>query len=368
MRTFIPQTDPKANYRVHKQAIDEAIQQVLESGWYILGETVANFEKLFAEYIGVRHAIGVASGTDALHLALRAIGVKSGDVVVTVSHTAVATVAAIELAGAIPFLIDIDPNTFTMSPEQLDIALKKSEKRPVAIIPVHLYGHPANMSEIRQIAQRYEIPVLEDCAQSVGATWQNVYTGALGDIGAFSFYPTKNLGALGDGGMVVTNDDSLAQQVRLWRQYGWEHRYISKQAGSNSRLDPIHAAVLGIKLPYLDKENTRRQQIAQHYSYGLSNNGFGLPTCHPQASHVYHQYVIRTSRRDELQVYLRNLGIGTLIHYPQAVHMQPAYKNKIPHLSLDSTEEVVAEILSLPMYPELDDTTVGQVIDALTKW
>jgi len=365
-RLTIPQTDPKANYLAHKAEIDAAISRVLDSGWYILGQEVAAFEEEFAAYIGARHAIGVASGTDALYLALQACGIGPGDQVITVSHTAVATVAAIELCGATPVLVDIDLDTYTINPEQVEAAITK---RTRAVIPVHLYGHPADMPAILDIARRYGLYVIEDCAQSHGAAWNGRKTGAWGHLAAFSFYPTKNLGALGDGGMVVTDDADLAERVRLLRQYGWRRRYISELPGGNSRLDELQAVILRVKLRHLDRENARRREIARAYTRRLADTDLTLPACRPGAEHVYHQYVVCTPQRDALQAHLRDQGIGTLVHYPQAVHQQPAYAGRLPtNGKLPHSEEAAAQALSLPMYPELSDDQVETVAETVRHW
>ena len=382
---IIPQTDPKANYLAHKAEIDAAIARVLDSGWYILGREVAAFEEEFAAYIGMRHAIGVASGTDALNLALRACGIGPGDAVITVSHTAVATVAAIELAGATPVLVDIDPVTFTMDPHCLEDEIKKRQVRRSslrlrpgqalvvgrlkAVIPVHLYGHPADMPAILEIARRYDLHVIEDCAQSHGATLNGRKTGTWGDVAAFSFYPTKNLGAFGDGGAVITDDPQWAQRARLLRQYGWRERYVSEIPGLNTRLDELQAAILRVKLHYLDGENVRRRNIAQAYTRLLADTGLTLPICRPGAEHAYHQYVVRASQRDALQAYLREQGIGTLVHYPQPVHLQPAYANRLATSgTLPHSERAATEVLSLPMYPELTDRQVAHTAEVIHRW
>jgi len=385
MPQTIPQTDPRANYLAHKGEIDAAIAAVLTGGRYILGDQVAAFEREFAAYLGAGHAIGVGSGTDALHLALRACGIGPGDRVFTVSHTAVATVAAIELTGATPVLVDIDPATFTMDPNRLEEAVRTYDegrshlpvlgssssvvRRHSAIIPVHLYGHPADMLAILEIARRYELWVIEDCAQSHGATINGQRTSTFGDIAAFSFYPTKNLGALGDGGAVVTSDPALAEQTRLLREYGWRERYVSAIPGLNSRLDELQAAILRVKLRYLDAENARRRELAAEYDRLLADSSVRTPSTRPGVSHVFHQYVIRSGRRDELQAHLRNQGIGTLIHYPVPVHAQPAYAGRISiGEGLPHTEAAAREILSLPMFPELSDEQARQVAQAINAF
>jgi len=366
----IPQCSPKANYLARKEEIDAAVAKVLAAGSYILGQEVAAFEKDFAAYIGVADAVGVASGTDALQLALRACGVGPGDCVITVSHTAVATVAAIELAGATPILADIDPVSFTLDPQSVEEIIQNLPAgRLKAIVPVHLYGQPANMRAIVDIAREHGLLVIEDCAQSHGAMFQGRKTGSFGDLATFSFYPTKNLGAIGDGGMVVTDDPSLARQVRLLREYGWQERYISYFAGTNSRLDELQAAILRVKLKYLDQDNLRRQLIAQRYSSALAESTIALPRTSPGTTHVFHQYVVRTAKRDDLKAHLGDRGVGTLIHYPVPVHQQPAYAEKLPAVvGLRQTETIAAQILSLPMYPELTDQQVDTVCELITSW
>ena len=350
----VPQTDPKASYLSHQAEINAAIARALSAGRYILGPEVHAFESEFAAYLGVEHAIGVASGTDALTIALHACGIGSGDRVATVSHTAVATVAAIELAGAVPVLVDIDPERFTIdchALEKLDVG---------AIVPVHLYGYPADMPRVMEIARRRGIKVIEDCAQSHGASILDRKTGSWGDAAAFSFYPTKNLGAIGDGGAVVTNDPKTAARARSLREYGWKDRYVSEVPGMNSRLDEIQAAILRVKLRYLDAANERRRVIAAAYSAAL-----GIAS--PPPGHVYHQYVIRSARRDELQAHLREHGIGTLVHYPVPVHLQPAYRGRIEHGPLPHSEQAAREVLSLPMYPELSAEAIERVCSALRE-
>lgn len=359
MPISIPQSDPRANYLAHKAEIDAAIAGVLEGGWYILGREVEAFEREFAAYLGVAHVVGVASGTDALHLSLRACGVGPGDEVVTVSHTAVATVAAIELAGATPVLVDIDPVTFTIDCNCLEELLRnRRSARLKAIVPVHLYGRPANMPAVMEIASRHGLQAIEDCAQSHGAAIHGRKTGAWGDIAAFSFYPTKNLAALGDGGAVATNDPALAGRARLLREYGWRERYVSQVAGMNSRLDEVQAAILRVKLRYLDCDNARRRELADAYGAALAGSGLILPRPEAGSVHIYHQYVVRSAHRDALRTTLRDHGAGSLIHYPVPIHLQPAYRDRLQHGMMARTEEAAREVLSLPMFPEL---TLDQV-------
>jgi dTDP-4-amino-4,6-dideoxygalactose transaminase len=373
-RVTIPACDPGAGYRARRVEIDQAVRRVLESGWYILGREVEAFEREFAAYLGAAHAVGVASGTDGLHLALRACGVGPGAAVVTVSHTAVATVAAIELAGAVPVLVDIAPDSYTMDPQSLEDALRACAAEPrlagrvKAIVPVHLYGRPAEMKAILGIARRHGLCVIEDCSQAHGAAIDGRKTGTLGDLGVFSLYPTKNLGALGDAGIVSTNDAALAQRLRLLREYGWRERNRSELPGLNSRLDELQAAILRVRLKYLDADNAARRALAAVYDGALTASPLVPPGQDPRAPSVYHQYVVRATRRDELRARLREAGVQTLIHYPEAVHEQPAYRERLPWLvPLDRTEAAVRQILSLPMYPELPPRSAGLVAEAALR-
>jgi dTDP-4-amino-4,6-dideoxygalactose transaminase len=366
----IPQSSPLANYLAHKDEIDAAIQRTVESGRYILGSEVTAFEEEFAGYLGVSCAVGVDSGTAALYLALRACDIGPGDAVVTVSHTAVATVAAIELCGASPLFVDIEPASFTIAVDGLKAALARHEGWVKAIIPVHLYGHPARMTEILKLAADHGVRVIEDCAQAHGANWDGRLVGTFGDIAAFSFYPTKNLGALGDGGAVATNNEKLGERVRALREYGWEQRFISKVPGVNSRLDELQAAILRVKLRHLDEDNQSRARIAALYSHALEDHDvLTLPETSPEATHVFHQYVIRAKARDSLQTFLGERGVATAIHYPMPVHQQPAYAGRIQSCgSLHETELAAREILSLPMFPELPEHQLKTVIDHMGTW
>lgn len=362
----IPSSNPQFNYLAHQREIDEAVARVLQSGWYVLGHEVAAFEEEFAAYIGTRFALGVGSGTEALHLALRACGVGHGDEVITVSHTAVATVAAIELCGATPVLVDIDPITYTLDPDQLASAITERSK---AVVPVHLYGHPADLPRIMAIAHEYNLWVIEDCAQSHGATLAGVMTGGHGHMGAFSFYPTKNLGAMGDGGMLTTSEPDLAKRTRLLREYGWQQRYVSAFSGLNSRLDELQAAILRVKLQYLNQENRRRQTLARTYEDKLSATSLRLPSCLPEAHHVYHQYAVRSDQRDSLKTFLSENGIDTLVHYPVPIHLQPAYQGRLPcSSSMVISEGVARQILSLPIYPELTGEDVEHIAEIIMQW
>lgn len=360
---MIPCANPTAQYLTSKAEIDAAVARVLASGWYILGEEVKAFEAEFAAYVGVTHGIGVGSGTDAIVLALRALGVGPGDEIVTVSHTAVATVAAIEMTGASAVLVDIDPATYSMDPSKLEAALSPRTK---AIVAVHLYGHPADLDGIFAVANAKGIPVVEDCAQAHGAFFGQKRVGSMGRIACFSFYPTKNLGALGDGGMVVTNDADLAARVREVREYGWRDRYVSAVTGVNSRLDELQAAILRVKLHRLDADNDARRAHAERYTRALRDTPLLLPVERPGVRHVYHLYVVRSAARDELQRKARAAGVGMLIHYPVPIHMQPAYLGRLRGADrLTETERAAREVLSLPMYPELSTEDASSVVAAL---
>jgi dTDP-4-amino-4,6-dideoxygalactose transaminase len=371
----IPQTDPRAGYLEQQAAIDAAIARVLASGQYILGREVEAFEAEFAAWLGTRHAVGTGNGTDAIELALRACGIgqgnKTGELVFTVSHTAVATVAAIERAGAVPVLVDIEPGGFTMDPAALEVALGDPPPgRPAAILPVHLYGEPADLAPIMALARRHGLRVIEDCAQSHGAAYRGTPTGRLGDIACFSFYPTKNLAALGDAGMTATDDADLAVGLREIREYGWRDRYVSARIGINTRLDPLQAGVLRARLPRLDGDNARRQAIAARYDQGLAGLPLGLPRCRAECTHVFHQYAIRTPERDRLREHLRAAQIGTGIHYPVPVHLQPAYQGRLAEFpaGLPHTTRATAEILSLPIYPQLGPEAADRVIAEIRRF
>jgi dTDP-4-amino-4,6-dideoxygalactose transaminase len=369
--TNIPQMSPGAFFEEHRQEVMDAVVRVLESGWYILGSEVRAFEEEFARHFDFGGAVGVANGTDAIALALRSLGIGPSDRVATVSHTAVATAAAIEMVGASPVFVDIDPATYTMDPDALAQTLESLQ--PVnalaikALILVHLYGNPADVPAILKVARRFEVKVIEDCAQSHGAKLDGSFVGSMADMATFSFYPTKNLGAFGDGGMVVAANSERLQRVRILREYGWRRRYVSDVPGVNSRLDELQAAILRVRLPYLDAGNRRRTAIAAAYDAGLAHTGLVLPAKRAGAAHVYHQYVVRHPDRDRLQDGLKKKGIGTNVHYPVPVHRQPAYAGRFDAApgGLRRTDEMASQILSLPMYPELSDAMVETIIDAV---
>jgi dTDP-4-amino-4,6-dideoxygalactose transaminase len=362
--TAIPWACPLAQYRAHQAPIQSAIKRVLESGTYILGAEVESFESAFADFCGGGHATGVGNGTDALILALKAIGIGPGDEVITVSHTAVATVAAILAVGATPVLIDVEERTMTVDPAGIDGAITPRSK---AMIAVHLYGQAADLDPIQDRTRRRGLALIEDCAQAIGGRYRGRRLGSIGDIGCFSFYPTKNLGAVGDGGIIFTSDTKLAARVRRLRQYGWDEARNTHEAGLNSRLDPLQAAILHAKLPHLDAANARRAAIASRYKGGLS----GLPIATPEeragSQHVYHLYVVCCARRDDLMAQLSERGIGCAVHYPVPVHRQRGYAERaiIPEQGLPVTDYLCRQILTLPMYPELSDDDVDRVIASL---
>lgn len=360
--TAIPQCNPGANVTRHRVEILTAIERVMDGGNYILGKSCAEFEAAFAAYVGVGQCIGVANGTDALELILRGLGVGHGDLVATVANTAVATVAAIERAGAAPRFADIEPDTFTLCPQSLERLLER-EPGIRAIIVVHLFGHPAEIDRIMDIASKRGIPVIEDCAQAHGAIYKGRKVGSIGVAGAFSFYPTKNLGALGDGGAVVTSDPVLAERIGILRQYGWKERYVSEIPGVNSRLDELQAAILLTKLPCLDSENAERRRHAASYRTGLCGLlRAELPPEREEVRHVYHQFVIRVHDREKVMALLRDHKIGTAVHYPVPIHLQPAYRDVPLVVPLENTERLAPLLLSLPMFPELSDAQVQEVV------
>ncbi|HCR70819.1 MAG TPA: erythromycin biosynthesis sensory transduction protein eryC1 [Anaerolineae bacterium] len=362
----IPIIDLKKQYESIQTELDEALKRVFTKGIYILGDEVSAFESEFAKYCNASYGVGVASGTDALTLSLLSCDVKAGDEVIAPSHTAVATISAIEMTGAKPVLVDIDIQRYTLDPSQVEKAISKNTK---AIIPVHLYGCPADLNPILEMARQKKIFVIEDCAQAHGAKYQGQRAGSHADIAAFSFYPTKNLGAFGDGGMIITNDSSLAEKAKLLRQYGWKNRYVSQIKGMNSRLDELHAAMLRVKLKYLDAWNARRRDVANLYLKLLSETELILPMQPQDCEHVFHQFVICHPKRDALKDFLYQKGIHTLIHYPVPVHLQPAYKNLgYAKGSLPNTEKVCDEILSLPLYPELTEEQVEFVCKCIIKF
>jgi dTDP-4-amino-4,6-dideoxygalactose transaminase len=359
----VPFLDLARGTAAARKEIDGAIAEVLDAGRFILGAKLAAFEAAFAASCGVAHAVGVGSGTDALRIALAAAGVGPGDEVVTAANTCVPTAAAISGAGAVPVFADVDARTYTLDPAALEARITP---RTRAIVPVHLYGQCADMDGVLAIARRRGIRVIEDCAQSHGARVGERAAGSLGDAGCYSFYPTKNLGALGDAGMMVTNDAALAASARAARNYGLTPDGVYETKSSNSRLDELQAAVMLATLPRLAANNARRRAIAARYTSAFAGGAIVTPVESPGRAHVYHLYVVRVTGRDGFRRRLEERGIGTLIHYPVLPHRTPAYRERARderHLPVSC--RVVDEIVSLPLYPELTDGEVGAVIDAV---
>jgi len=363
---MIPFLDLKAQCQTIKDEISQAINAVLESGHFVLGEKVEAFERDFAAYCSTRYAVAVNSGTSALHLALLALGVGSGDEVITVPFTFVATVAAVHYTGARTVFVDISPTSYTLDPNQLERAISQRTK---AIIPVHLYGQPADMTAISEIARRHGVAVIEDACQAHGAEHLGKRVGSLGDLACFSFYPGKNLGAYGEGGIVVTNHEPYVRTIRMLRDWGQERKYHHVLKGYNYRLEAIQGAILGVKLRHLEAWTEARRRHARLYDTLLSNSPVEPPKAAPHARHVYHVYAVRSHQRDALQGSLQTQGIQTGIHYPIPVHLQKAYtdlgyrRGEFPH-----SEKAAAEVLSLPMYPELSEAAIEQVTQAIRSF
>ncbi len=365
--TPIPWASPAAQYRAHRAAIEAAIARVLDSGFFVLGEEVESFERAFAGYCGVTHGVGVASGTDALELAMRALGIGPGDEVITVSHTAVATAAAVLACGATPVLVDIEPNYYTIDASRIESAITPRTK---AIVPVHIYGQAADMDAILAVARSRNLRVIEDCAQCTGGRYGGRRLGSLGDVACFSFYPTKNLGAIGDGGMVITSDADLAARVRRLRQYGWDEARKTHELGRNSRLDPMQAAILAAKLPHLDADNARRAALAARYERGLAGLPLTLPLARANSAHVFHLCVVQCADRQRLMAHLKADRIGSAIHYAEPVHVQAGYAERsvMPKSGLPITTEAAGHIVSLPMYPELSDAEADRVVASICRF
>jgi dTDP-4-amino-4,6-dideoxygalactose transaminase len=358
----VPVADPRREYLALQDDIDRAVSGVLSGGYYILGPEVDAFEEEFADFLGVDHAIGVANGTEALLLALRALDIGEGDEVITASFTSGATVTAIAMAGATPVLADISPLTYTLEPKAVEAMITD---RTRAIMPVHLYGQPAMMSDLQAIANRHGLAIVEDCAQAPGAAIGGKRIGGIGTVGCFSFYPTKNLGAIGDAGAVVTNDGDLAARLRRLRQYGWSRPQHSLELGYNSRLDELQAAILRVKLRHLDDYNVRRRAIAGEYSEAFAHLPLQLPQEVPDTTHVYHLFVVQSGEREDLRGHLTDTGIGCGIHYPLAVHQQDGFQTSARRGDLAATTDATKQILSLPMHPLLTEAEVGQVVDGV---
>ena len=362
---MIPYGDLQAQYRAIKSEIDAAILRVLESTQFILGDEVAAFEREFAAYCHAGESVAVNSGTSALHLALLACGVGRGDEVITVPFTFVATVAAVEYAGARPVLVDIDPVTYTMDPAKIEAAITPRTK---VIMPVHLYGQSADMDPILEIARRRGLRVIEDAAQAHGADYRGRRCGSMGDIAAFSFYPGKNLGAYGEGGAITTSDPDLAKTIRVLRDWGQEKRYVHRLKGFNYRMDGIQGAILRVKLRHLERWTEARRSRAALYDRALRDAPVTTPVAHEWNRHVYHVYAVRVAERDQLHQTMTEQGVQTGIHYPIPVHLQPAYRDLgYNEGDLPVSEKVASEILSLPVFPEMTDAQVATVAAVVSQ-
>ncbi|MGB7572529.1 MAG: DegT/DnrJ/EryC1/StrS family aminotransferase [Thermodesulfobacteriota bacterium] len=365
--TVVPFFDLTRQYKKIKSEILSATQRVYEKGRFILGEEVSAFEKAFSHYCGVRYGVGVGSGTDALYLALKAAGIGEGDEVVTVANSFVATALAVSYTGAKPLFVDIDPKAYTMDPNSLELLLKrekakKSRQKIRAVLPVHLYGHPADMDSIMEIANRYDLVVIEDACQAHGAKYGRKKVGSLGAMGCFSFYPTKNLGGYGDGGMVVTDHQKYDQKLRLLRCYGERKKYQHILKGHNSRLDEIQAALLRVKLKHLDQWNEERRRKARLYTRMLSPLGLVCPSEKKGVRHVYHLYAIKMRKRDAVQAFLKKRGIETLIHYPIPIPLEKAYQEMgYRRGDFPLTDQWSRKILSLPFFPEMKESEMEEV-------
>jgi dTDP-4-amino-4,6-dideoxygalactose transaminase len=363
---MIPFLDLKKINLRHKEEILQRLDRFLHSGWYILGKEVEEFERKFQEYCGTEYCVGVANALDALTLILRAYGIKEGDEVIVPSNTYIATILAISANRATPVLVEPNISTYNIDPAKIE---EKITKRTKAIMVVHLYGQSCNMSPVIEIAKRYNLKVIEDCAQAHGAMYKKKRVGSLGDAGAFSFYPGKNLGALGDGGAVTTNDKSLYEKIKALRNYGSHKKYENIYKGVNSRLDELHAAVLSAKLKYLDEDNQKRREIADYYLKNIKNEKIILPIVESgdPLSHVWHLFVIRTQDRDSLQKYLFEKGIQTLIHYPIPPHKQEAYREWRDQ-SYPISEMIHRQVLSIPISPVMEFEEVAYIVEAINGY
>lgn len=361
----IPLIDLTAQYESIRDDIDRAIQEVLQRGMFILGPNVAAFEREIADYLGVKYAVGVASGTDALLLSLRAMGIGPGDEVIVPAFTFFATAEVVSLLGARPVLVDIEPETYSLDVAQLERAVRPQTK---AIIPVHLFGHPADMDPILDVAKQHGLKVVEDNAQAIGAGYKGRKTGSLGDAGCLSFFPSKNLGAYGDGGMIVTNDPLLERQFRMLRTHGWTEKYYSETVGYNSRLDELQAAILRVKLRHLDQWNELRRQWAATYTEELAGLNIGLPMEMEYAYDIYHLYVIQASDRDQVAQELAQAGVSTSVYYPYPLHLVPAMESLGYQKGDFPVAEAAAErCLAIPLYPEMSMEELKHVTGALRR-
>ena len=359
---MIPMVDLKVQYHNLKEEIDRGLLAALEATQFILGPNVAAFEEEAAAYLGVPHAVGVASGTDALHLALAAAGIGEGDEVITSPFTFIATAEAIRYVGARPVFVDIDPQTFNLDPAKLEAAVTP---RTRAVLPVHLFGQPADLPAIASVCSRHGLLLVEDCAQSFGADCGGRMTGAIGVAGCFSFFPSKNLGGYGDGGMITTTNPELAERVRVLRNHGSKVRYHHSVIGFNSRLDELQAVILRVKLKYMNEFTAGRRRVAHRYSAHLQGTGIIPPHEDGKGLHVYHQYTVLTDRRDAIMAALQQAGIACAIYYPIPLHRQEVFAADFAGLSLPVTERVAARCLSLPVFPEMTDAQVDEVVSVI---
>lgn len=358
--------DLRAQHDSIRKELFETITQIIDTSSFIMGQAIKDFEPKFAEFCGAKHAIGVSSGTSALHLALWALGIGPGDEVITIPHTFIATAEAISMRGAKVVFVDIDPATYTMDVSKLEAAITPKTK---AVLPVHLYGHPTDMDPILAIARKHGLKVIEDCAQSHGTEYKGKRVGSIGDVACFSFFPGKNMGAMGDAGAVVTNDDAIAETVNKLRNHGRLGKYEHEMVGYNERMDTLQAAILNVKLPHLNDWNALRRKHADEYRAALAGASLELPTVAPGCTHVYHLFVIRHPKRDDLQKFLKEKGIATGVHYPLPLHLQPAYADlKLKEGDFPATEKAAREILSLPMYPEMTAEMVAEVASAIKEF
>lgn len=363
---MVPQLDLTKQYLSIKEEIDKSVAQVIESGQYILGPEVSALEKEIASYCGAKYGVGVASGTDALKLSLIACGVKSGDEVITTNFSFIATADTIVQVGAVPVFVDINPKTFNIDENAVE---KKITSKTKAIVPVHLYGQPAAMDRIMALARERDLKVIEDCAQAIGAEFAGKRVGSFGDAGCLSFFPSKNLGCMGDGGMVVTNDEEVANKVQLLRVHGAKNKYLSTLTGFNSRLDEIQAAVLRVKLKYLDKWTEARQRIAALYNDLLEGSPVQTPHVNLGVRHVFNQYSTRSAKRDELHKWLNEKDIGASVYYPAPFHLQEVFKYLgYQEGDFPESEKAAKEVLSLPIYPELTKQQIEEVTASINTF
>jgi UDP-2-acetamido-2-deoxy-ribo-hexuluronate aminotransferase len=361
---MVPMVDLKKQFGEIKGEVFDILAEILESGHYVLGARVSDLEKKISDYLGVQHAIGVASGTDALHLSIEAMDIGPGDEVITTPFTFFATAEAILYTGATPVFTDIDPDTLNIDTRQIEHHITKKTR---AILPVHLFGHPADMDAILKIAKKHRLKVIEDCAQSFGAELNGKKTGSIGDAGCFSFYPSKNLGAYGDGGMITLNNPKVAEIIRQLRNHGSKGSYRHKRVGFNSRLDEIQAGVLLVKFRHIDAYNAKRRQKAALYTRLLSDT-VQCPVEKQGAVHVYHQYTIRNKKRDKIQAKLKENGVSSVVYYPTPLHLQEALRFLGYHRGdFPVTEKAAKEVLSLPMYPELEESTIKKIAKVIKE-